>query len=422
MLNLGPIGDERVVEKDSQYEFYITFLEVGIPVFCDCQTLHIVRNGTKRVMYFDTPMHGKRVGIWVNRRRYLCRDCKRTEYEELPEMHPKHAMTNRLVDYIQKFGTERTFTAIANEVGIDVQTVRGIWRTHAEKELNRLQPVTPEWMGIDELFIMRGFRGIITNVKERTIVDILESRRKEDVVRYLAGLEDREKISIVAMDMWDPYREAVQMVLPKAEIVVDRFHVSRMATAGMETIRKNVRAKLPLKERLTLRGDRWMLLRNTEDLSALQNALLESVLAQHPLLNHAYQAKEAFRRIWKCNDAAEAKERYAAWLRELHPDVLPAFDPLKTAMENWRDEIFAYFRLRVTNAYTESFNAIARKMDRMGRGYSFKVLRAKLLLKHSCHKMAPPAPFVRNAEASPHSLGLDMSTLAAELEKLPETG
>jgi hypothetical protein len=33
------------VEKDSQYEFYITFMEVGIPVFCDCQTLHIVRNG-----------------------------------------------------------------------------------------------------------------------------------------------------------------------------------------------------------------------------------------------------------------------------------------------------------------------------------------------------------------------------------------
>jgi len=96
-------------------------------------------------------------------------------------------------------------------------------------------------------------------------------------------------------------------------------------------------------------------------------------------------------------------------------------------MANWHTEIFNYFEHRITNAYTESFNAIARKMDRMGRGYSFEVLRAKLLLKHSCHKreMAPPK-FNRSLvgfammEPTGRHFGVDLSTLAEWLDSLPE--
>jgi transposase len=153
-------------------------------------------------------------------------------------------------------------------------------------------------------------------------------------------------------------------------------------------------------------------------------ALLESVLAQHPTLGRAYKAKEGFRAIWKCKSAEEAQARYDEWLRDLPADIAPAFDPLKTAMKNWRKEIFAYFRLRVTNAYTESFNAIARKMDRMGRGYSFKVLRAKLLMKYGPHAEQPPGPFVRNAtpEKPEAYFGVPIATLKEDLEKVPAAG
>jgi hypothetical protein len=112
-------------------------------------------------------------------------------------------------------------------------------------------------------------------------------------------------------------------------------------------------------------------------------------------------------------------------------------------MANWHTEIFNYFEHRITNAYTEGFNSIARKMDRMGRGYSFKVLRAKLLLKYSCHKKAPPMKFMRStpddqrfmevlglkqaavaADLGPDGLnrhlGVNISTLAKWLDSLPE--
>jgi hypothetical protein len=60
-------------------------------------------------------------------------------------------------------------------------------------------------------------------------------------------------------------------------------------------------------------------------------------------------------------------------------ELQSAFEPLTKAMDNWEAEIFAYFDYRVTNAYTESLNSLIRVINRLGRGYSFEVLRAKIL-------------------------------------------
>ena len=49
-------------------------------------------------------------------------------------------------------------------------------------------------------------------------------------------------------------------------------------------------------------------------------------------------------------------------------------------MQNRRGEILAYFDCRAINAYTESLNNLIRTTNRVGRGYSFEALRAKVLL------------------------------------------
>ncbi len=50
-----------------------------------------------------------------------------------------------------------------------------------------------------------------------------------------------------------------------------------------------------------------------------------------------------------------------------------------TAWRNWETHILAYFDHPVTNAHTESLNNLIRATDRLGRGYSFEALRAKML-------------------------------------------
>ncbi len=63
-----------------------------------------------------------------------------------------------------------------------------------------------------------------------------------------------------------------------------------------------------------------------------------------------------------------------------------AYKDLVRAVDNWHVEIFNYFDKRLTNAYTESINSIIRQVERMGRGYSFDALRAKILFNEKLHK------------------------------------
>ena len=62
------------------------------------------------------------------------------------------------------------------------------------------------------------------------------------------------------------------------------------------------------------------------------------------------------------------------------------------AWKHWQQEILAYFDHPVTNAYTESLNSLIRATDRMGRGYSFAVLRAKMLWAEGATKKVPRRP------------------------------
>lgn len=107
---------------------------------------------------------------------------------------------------------------------------------------------TPKWMGIDEIHLIRP-RCVISNIGNNTIVNMLPNRDKKTVVNYLYQLEGKREVQYVAMDMWTPYRDAVRTVLPDARIVIDKFHVVRMANDALEKVRKGLREQLTPKQR-----------------------------------------------------------------------------------------------------------------------------------------------------------------------------
>jgi transposase len=288
---------------------------------------------------------------------------------------------------------------------------------------------TPNWLGIDEIHIIKP-RCVLTNIEERTVLEILPNRNKETVVGYLSHLPNRGRIEYVTMDMWKPYKDAVKTVLPKATIIVDKFHVVRMANQALETIRKQLRDGLSPKERRGLMHDRFILLKRHKELTEMDKITLDLWTKNHPSLGIAYELKESFFSLW------DSDSRYHVWKAMIPKELQSAFEPLTKAMENWEAEIFAYFDHRVTNAYTESLNSLIRVINRLGRGYSFEVLRAKILFTEGLAKQRKPKyqrrindyvleenlpmfkmpPVIREPEETT-LLGIDLSTLIEKLEK-----
>ena len=86
----------------------------------------------------------------------------------------------------------------------------------------------------------------------------------------------------------------------------------------------------------------------------------------------------------------EAWGKYLTWEASIPDELAKPFRPVKTAFRNWKPYILNYFDDdRVTNAFTESFNAKIRRVYRDGRSYTFERLRAKVLFSDRMQKRVP---------------------------------
>ncbi len=396
ILNLPDYTVTRLEETTHDYHIYAMVNGASCPCVA-CRSTNVVGHGRNEQVIRDLPMHGKRVPVYVDVRRYLCRGCGKTFRPPLPQVDVKREMTARLVGWIERESLRRTFAGIAEEVGVDEKTVRNIFRSHVRHLEATVRLLTPRWLGIDEIHIMGRPRCVLSNLEQQTVLNVLPNRNKTTVAGYLQQLPDREKIRYVAIDMWNPYREAVRKLLPQARVIVDKFHVLRQANQGAETTRKSLRASLTPKQRRTLMHDRFVLLKRRHDLTDQEALLFSGWVENFPALKAAYELKESFFDIYRRHSRQEALLAYSVWRQKIPSELTEAFRPLTTAAENWKDEIFAYFDHRLTNAYTESLNNLIRLINRVGRDYSFEALRAKILFTEGVQK-AKRSPFERQGK------------------------
>jgi transposase len=384
---------------DTLHNYHITAEPIAPTKACPhCQSDRLQSWGTAEQprLIKDMPMHGKRVGIYIDLKRFRCQSCTKTFFEPLPDVAENRQMTERLVKWIGQQSLKRTFLALAEETGVDEKTIRNIFRDHINELEKTVRFETPKWMGIDEIHLIKP-RGVITNIQNNTIVELLPNRNKETIIKFLSQLKEREEIHYVAMDMWLPYRDAVELVLPWAIVVVDKFHVVKMANEAMEKVRKSLRESLTPKQRRGLMHDRFVLLKRESELTDKEVLLLSGWVKNYPELGLAHQLKEEFFKIYDAKSSAEALARFAAWEITVTHEVRDAFSDLIRAWRNWQPYIVSYFDHPITNAYTESLNSLIRVMDRLGRGYSFEALRAKILFTEGAHAFKQKRPrFVRN--------------------------
>lgn len=410
ILNL-PTWEVTQVEEHEDEIIISAHPSVSLSVCLFCDHPSPFKHGNAIHTFHEAPIYGKRAVIRVDRQRYHCHHCNKTFFQPLPEFDEKRRVTKRLLAYLQKRSMTRTFISLAEEVGLHEKTIRRVFHDYVETLERSTHFATPRIMGMDELHVIHQARGIITNIEAGTAVEFLPDRKEQTIRRYLSNLEHRETIEIVCIDMWQPYRKVIREVL-QASIVIDKFHAVKMANEALDQVRKEVRASLSDKQRRTLMRDRYILLRRNSELKDKDRLILETWLHNFSVLRQAYDLKEQFFQIWDASDKEEAYIRYLAWQSRITPEVSNAFSPITLTVEEWGDELFNYFDNRITNAYTESLNSLTRVAARLGRGYSFDVLRARLLYGIGQHPNRKP----KETNVESDSVGVDLSTLVQELE------
>lgn len=391
-MNILNLPDWNVLKvEETEHDYVVTAEPKKQVTACHhCLSKDLRRFGKKKPFFLHLPAHGKRVGIRAEIQRYKCASCGKILQQPATDIDETRNATVPLLRFIEKQSMEKTFVEVAADVGMDERSVRRIFDGYAKKLEAENQFMTPKFLGIDEITIRRTPRLILTNIGEATIYDIYPSRKLERVVKYLSAIPDKQTIRLVAMDMWKPYKMAVEAVLPGAKIVIDKFHVVKLANKAVDDYRKSLSGELTTSDKRQLMRSRYILLKRKKDLNEQDKFTLETWTSTFALLGFAHELKEAFYGIYDARDRHDAERRYWDWQLSIPKELEGVFGELIKAVKNWKEEIFAYFDYRITNAFTESMNSKIRKIESEGRGYSFEVLRTKALFTSGFKKRERP--------------------------------
>lgn len=226
---------------------------------------------------------------------------------------------------------------------------------------------------------------MISAPEEGRILDVLPNRERETLETWLDGLsvEQRQAIKVVNVDMWEPYTLAVKSKLPQATIVADRFHVMKNLNHCLTQARREIQNKAPTEVKAQLKGSRWVLVKNQQDLNEKERTKLETIYQVSPELKTCHELKELFRLLFDTlTDREDAKQTLQIWIQLAEALEVKALKPFLVTLRNWSEQILNYFIERWTNAFAEGVNNKIKLIKRRAFGYTnFNHLRLHILVE-----------------------------------------
>jgi transposase len=227
----------------------------------------------------------------------------------------------------------------------------------------------------DEISLHRGhgkFVLVISAPELGLVLDVLADRSKETLLKWLEerGMEWCAAVRYACSDMWDAYQQSAEQKLPNARRVVDRFHIMKNLNDALTKARRAIQKDADEKTKELLKGCRWLLVKNRENLSEEQEKQLAGMLEASPELKQCYELKEAFRDLFNQNLTPKAaEERLRRWMAKVEALSFKALKAFVNTLQNWWQQILNYFDGRFNNGFAEGVNLKIRMLNRRGYGY-----------------------------------------------------
>jgi transposase len=255
-----------------------------------------------------------------------------------------------------------------------------------------------EHAGMDEKSFGGGHDYITTlndlSEGEARVIEVVHGRKHEDAVALLEQIPEaqRGQIKAVAMDMWDAYLKAARQVLPEADIVHDRYHISAHLNAAVDRVRKDEHKRLMSQGDDTLKGSKYQWLRTHADKRSSEAVSFRKLHELDLKTSRAWHYKEDFRHFWNYLYAGAAERFYKGWRKAVMSSRLEPMKKVARLIDAHRQEILNYIKHRITNAASEGLNSRIQAIKSAARGFrSFANYRVRILF-HCGRLDLMPAP------------------------------
>lgn len=354
------------------------FLRMEAPASCyrcpKCGNRDVIRRGT-----FDRVVHAPRIGmdrakLFIQAPRLECRRCEQVLNAALPNVAPLCNYTKSFARLAIDLRKMMTILDVATYLGVSESMIRGIDKKYLEKNFGKPRLRDLEIIAIDEIYVGRKnkFLTIVIDWQTGAIVFVGQGKGENALKSFWKRLRSsRAKIKAVATDMSSAYFSAVVNNLPKVKHVFDRFHIIKLMNEKLTELRRTLHAEAEQIDKKVLKGIRWLLLKNPENLDESKNerTRLEEALKLNEPLAMAYYLKEDLSQIWDQLDKSAAGKFLTDWCRRARATGIKVLMTMAKTLQAHRTGILNWYDFPISNGPLEGINNKIGALQRMAYGY-----------------------------------------------------
>jgi len=353
-----------------------------------CYGTDVICRGTVTRRFRLVPIGSRRTWLEFTLQRLECRECDVIRQEALLFAKPYRRYTRGFARYVLDLSRIATIKDVAKHLGVSWDLVAEIQREQLEKDARKVKLKEVRQIAIDELAVGKGHRyvSIVLDLDTGAAIHVAEGKAADSVKPFLRRLKrSGAQIEAVATDMGQAFPSAVTEVFPEVVLVYDRFHVAKLMNDKLTKLRRDLQREADVLEKDMLKGTRWLLMKNPENLDPDHNEterLFGALEFNRPLAT-AYYMKEDLRMFWEQPNMEMAERHLDIWIDRAENSGIAVLKTMARTLRMCRQGLLNWYQHPISTGPLEGFNNKAQTMKRQAYGYrNMKFYTLKLRTLH----------------------------------------
>jgi transposase len=354
-----------------------------------CDSRDVVCKGSVMRQFSAVPIGLKPVKIVLAVQRVLCRACETLRQVNVPFADPRRSYTRQFERYALDLSRYMTIKDVARHLNVSWDVIKEIQKRNLVKRFSRPKLKKLQQIAIDEISIGKGHKylTVVLDLRTGVVVFVGDGKGADALEPFWRRLKaSRAQVQAVAIDMSPAYIRAVRENLPGVATVFDRFHIVKLYNEKLSGLRRSLfRKALYQGNKHVIKGIRWLLLKNPENLNEERNELkrLEKALELNKPLATAYYMKEDLRRIWSQENREKAYEFLIDWIWRAGTSGVDMLFRFARTLATHMNGILAYYDYPISTGPLEGTNNKIKTMKRQAYGFrDIEFFKLKIMALH----------------------------------------
>ncbi len=339
-----------------------------------CGSFDVVRRGTRPRQLHAPPVGMRRTELRIHAPRVWCRQCCTMRTIRLPGVVPGKNHTHSFARLAVDLRKMMTIKDTARYLGVSEHMIRDIDKNYLQRKFAKPRLRDLRQIAIDEFSVASGHQyfTVVLDLESGAIVFAGKGKGEDALKPFWKRLRGSQaKIRAVATDMSSAYYAAAQKNIPNATHVFDRFHIVKLMNDKLTALRRQLHheAKGMLGQDV-LKGTRWLLLKNPQNLNEDRNEhqRLEDALQLNASLSTAYYLKEDLRQIWEQTGKREAGKFLTDWCKRALASGIQVLKTMAGTLLKHRRGILNWYTYRISTGPLEGTNNKIKTLKRQAYG------------------------------------------------------